>query len=236
MISQVAVSVMYESTLLVNDASVPIDFDNSSILAYFLNDMSYLAKNYLSHSNFLRVHNKPVIFLYAAQAYAGDISSAIAKARSVIESESGLQPYIVGLHDSLQNPEQNLVAPYDAACNWVNMVWHQSNIEAVNEIVTESHDTAWWNYAHLQGKEFIPSAIAGFRKVANLGGVNYPVLQKSPQRFAKQIQIAFMFLDSANKIMVIPTFNDWSENAQIEPSVEDGFTYLQTLKNSLAGQ
>jgi hypothetical protein len=46
------------------------------------------------------------------------------------------------------------------------------------------------------------------------------------------------YLDT-NNMLVIPTFNDWYENAQIEPNVEDDFKYLETLRDTLdtlAGQ
>lgn len=46
----------------------------------------------------------------------------------------------------------------------------------------------------------------------------------------KKVLIKFSLL---YKMLFITTFNDWTENTQVEPSVEDGFSYLETIKNAV---
>jgi len=237
--SETQFSVVYESGHLVNLRPVGIDFDDPTILTHFLSDMSYLARNYLSHPRFLRIQNRPVVLLYLAQTYKGNVANAIRQVRVQMKQTIGADPYLVGLHDGLQDPQFDLLDPYDAACNWVNMFWGE-NREYYNEIQTQRHDSAWLSYAHSHGREFVPSALAGFHRIVPdfSTGALLPVLQRSPQRFAKQLQIALNYLDT-NNMLVIPTFNDWYENAQIEPNVEDDFKYLETLRDTLdtlAGQ
>ena len=234
--SETQFSVIYESGHLVNDPAGGIDFDDPNILSRFVDDMSYLARNHLSNPRFLRVQNCPAIFLYATQSYKGDLVSAIRQARDQVKQAVGVDLYLVGLHDALQDPQPNLMDPYDAACNWVNMFWGD-NREYYNEIRTQQHDSRWLPYAHSRRREFVPSALAGFHRVVPdfVTGAWLPVLQKSPQRFVKQLQTALNYLDTSNNMLVIPTFNDWAENAQIEPSVEDGLKYLETLRDALTG-
>jgi hypothetical protein len=44
---------------------------------------------------------------------------------------------------------------------------------------------------------------------------------------------ALQFADK-NGMVGIYSFNDWGEGTFVEPSVEDGFKYLQTLRDTLA--
>jgi hypothetical protein len=37
-----------------------------------------------------------------------------------------------------------------------------------------------------------------------------------------------------NQMLNIVSWDEWAENSCIEPSVEDGFKYLQTLRDTLA--
>lgn len=61
------VSILYESAnQLTQDPGWNIDFDAHGNREQFVNDVAFLAEEYFSHSNYLRIDGSPVIYLYVA--------------------------------------------------------------------------------------------------------------------------------------------------------------------------
>jgi glycoprotein endo-alpha-1,2-mannosidase len=215
-----------------------IDFNDSDTLNSFLGGMSYLARNYLLQPNYVRVGGRPLIFLYHEHEFDGNMESVMEQARETVRvgvGEAGVKPLLVHIHVGGEGnvlPKYDWFEPYDAVSGWVNLDWvDKSRNDPYHEIETEQFDSAWRLYAEHLGKGFIPLAEPGFRAPKH---PDWPVLTKSPDRFAKQIGIALNSMDSS-QILLIYSFNEWFEGAQIEPSVEDSFKYLQTLRDTLAG-
>jgi hypothetical protein len=56
---------------------------------------------------------------------------------------------------------------------------------------------------------------------------------KSVGFFESNLKTALGFVGKS-RILNIVSWDEWGENSYIEPSVEDGFKYLQTLRDILA--
>jgi len=76
---------------------------------------------------------------------------------------------------------------------------------------------------------FIASAYPGFRDIyADAGGKSYPVMDD--ENGATFVRTLAKGLASGAPIIQIATWNDWGEGTNIEPSVEFGYRYLETLQ------
>lgn len=60
------------------------------------------------------------------------------------------------------------------------------------------------------------------------------VVPKSTDFFESNLKIAKDFVDKHRMLNII-SWDEWAENSYVEPNVEDGFKYLQTLRDTLAG-
>jgi len=49
------------------------------------------------------------------------------------------------------------------------------------------------------------------------------------------LEIAKEFVDKSRMLKIV-SWDEWGENSYIEPSVADGFKYLQTLRDTLGGK
>jgi hypothetical protein len=155
------------------------------------------------------------------------------QARDIVKNETGNEAYMIHIHLGNVPPKDSWFRHFDAVSGWVNLDWENKAMnDSYHETETEQFDSAWQSHARSVGKGFIPLAAPGFRAPIH---PDWPVLTKSPQRFAKQIQIAEKHLYPQQRIFAIYSFNEWYEGAQIEPSAEDDFKYLQTLRDTLAG-
>ena len=61
-------------------------------------------------------------------------------------------------------------------------------------------------------------------------------MSKSTKRFADQLKIGMDFLDDEIRCLFVSTWNDYEESDNIEPTVQEGYGYLQTLRDTLVGQ
>jgi hypothetical protein len=59
----------------------------------------------------------------------------------------------------------------------------------------------------------------------------YVPLKRSPQLFEALLKIASEYTGTKTKIIKISAFNEWGFGLGIEPSREEGFVYLQALRN-----
>jgi len=127
-------------------------------------------------------------------------------------------------------PKEVYVKPYDAVTDWIG--YSRSTDECCSgfEANLDRLFATWASLAKRSGVGFIPSVSPGF--IAKRPEQSqWPVLSKSPDRLRRQIEIGKKYLNKDAPIFLVSTFNDWAENTTIEPTVEEGFSYLQVLKD-----
>jgi hypothetical protein len=90
----------------------------------------------------------------------------------------------------------------------------------------------WKRFTEELGKDFIVTVTPGFDNSYSWGSPQTP-LPRGREKFEERLKIGVKHLDTTRPMMKIDTWNDWGEWSYVEPSVNEGFSYLETLKTIL---
>jgi len=237
------VAILYEIGALSNNYNqgIPeIDLNLRNVYSTFQAHFDHMAANYFTHPSFLRIEGRPVVYLFASGSIQADIIKPLEQLRRHM-SDMGVEPYIIG--DEMgawggKIPSSRLKA-YDAITTYgFPPVWHENESLTPPSGVRREYDR-WRSAAHAVGIEIVPSVYPGFDNAylaAHLPGYGAPRwhVPRSMQFFKSNLDIAMDFLDKSRLLMIV-SWDEWGENSFIEPTVEDGFKYLETLRDKLAG-
>jgi glycoprotein endo-alpha-1,2-mannosidase len=94
-IAQMKFAMFYETWNLGFDPgreSTPVDFQME---LHFDADMLAFAKDYFRNPSYLRIHGRPVVFLYLTRTLTGDVAGMLQGARKVLEAK-GFNPFFIG--------------------------------------------------------------------------------------------------------------------------------------------
>jgi len=94
-ISRIRFAMFYETWNLGFDAgreSTPVTF---AMELHFDADMASFAKDYFHNPSYLRIHGRPVVFLYLTRTLTGDVAGMIKGARTVL-GRLGFNPFFIG--------------------------------------------------------------------------------------------------------------------------------------------
>jgi hypothetical protein len=230
LIRDVQFIIMFDSNRLVGTGGA-WDIDDSANRKILEDDFSYIADNYFSHPSYLKLNGRHVLYYWASGGWKGDVQGALEAVRTAASSK-GFDPFIIGDPVYFHDPQQNQITPYDAVTQWANYSSTNPNIDQNLESIVEQNYRKWSTMTNQLGKVFIPSVLPGFHKLVN---PDWPILPKSTIRLSSQIEIALKYIDPNLRMVLVTTFNDWTEDTNVEPSVEDEFTYLQTIRDKLTG-
>ena len=218
-------AVHYESTGRLGSTSNPTYSNLAS-------DFTYLAQNYFTNPNYLRIDGRPVVFMYSAGAYFNTPTgyAAVANLRQTMETQFGVDPYLVG--DDLGNGGVNTTQAvvWDSITTYnpygvlrANGGSTQSGVTAVSSLYTNTRATLG-----SLGVGFIPCVIPGYNDTAVRNG-NTPAPRyltdvagsAEGSLFTSLLQQAALpNLDpSTNDMLMVTSFNEWHEDTQIEPTI-----------------
>ena len=245
LVQDIKFGILYESSgRLIEKPPGKFDLDNPVNIQRLIDDFDYLAKHYFEHPQYLRINGAPVVFIDVLRLYVGNVGRTFGMVRENLKKK-GHRLYLMSdqvCATSPDDPNQREIMkavdaigtyqPFQMAPYFFDQnapVWR--DFEGYTERVFE----VWKRAAERSGKPFIPSAVPGFDQTANPKKRNVPILQRSTERFRKQCEIAKKYLDEDIRIIMITTFNEWGEYTCVEPSEEDGFAYLEIVKETLAG-
>jgi glycoprotein endo-alpha-1,2-mannosidase len=94
-ISKMKFAMFYETWNLGFDGgreSTPVTFQME---LHFESDLLSFAKHYFTNPSYLRIHGRPVVFLYLTRTLTGDVAAMMQGARTVLEAH-GYDPFFVG--------------------------------------------------------------------------------------------------------------------------------------------
>jgi glycoprotein endo-alpha-1,2-mannosidase len=209
-------AVHYETTGRFGNPNRP-DYQN------WRDDIEYLAKNYFSDPNYLRINGRPVLFVYLTRVFFRESGAALvqdARARA-----NGI--YIVG--DDVFGDEyrtewaQNFdaVTAYDVYGQSSGL--HGSTRQAIDQLTTNYQQAR--RAANQVDVAFIPTVSPGFNDTVIRSG--HPAMPRhfSDQAngaegdvFREMIEIAAIpNLDPrCGRLMMVTSFNEWYEDSQVE--------------------
>lgn len=234
--SDILFAVVYESQGLLKaspDGTINLnDPQNSDKL---LNDFIYLQENYWNSNNYLKIDNKPVVYIYLSRLLVGDLESEFEHLREQIR-QNGQDVYIIAdevYWQEFHAIDSNRIKIFDAITSY-NMHASVDDIENnfTQKVLMEF--TAWRESSINIGVTFVPSVIPGFNDTFVRPEANHPIINRSVDLFVNQLNMAMNTMDSRLKLVMITSWNEWHEGTSIEPASEFGFDYLIALKQELA--
>ena len=200
----------------------------------------HLAKNYFSHPNYLKIDEKPVVFMYATRHLVGDTSDFINRIREHLRETFGLEIYLVGdevfenvisqnrsgeaILKAAYKPDWQRLLSFDAVTSYNPYDPASSDYEGVdvNDAFREKLPSLYRKYSKLAEKSnlnFIPTALPGYDDRALRALKNHPPLFRERGEFFKWfLSEAKKFVDPKLGIMTITSWNEWNEGTQIEPA------------------
>jgi hypothetical protein len=209
------------------------------------NDFDSFCNNLFPLEQFHVVDNKPMVYFYNSANILGEeskVADVFVSLRRYVKEAYGIDLYFISDHvQSWASPEDHSwtrrISPFDAITSWGGSFYgKKTDMKAptYEEHLDQLYD-AWSRWAKGNGKGFIPS----FKPSENTTRVDWGspdnyILPRSPQLFQKRVEILLKYMDPKLRMIRIDTWNDWYENTEIEPSVEEGLTYLNLLKDEIA--
>jgi hypothetical protein len=221
------------------DLSLP---RNNETFIWFVQMLMKFAEN----ENYLRIDGKPVLYIWDEGAFFNQAGTYRA-----VKAMLGDKVYIIAdwfpRIPTMPSDEyfQFVLKKYrgdglriiDAFTGWIGLHPVGLNTEEyVNkyEFYYAKQLDAWYRFTKDWGKDFIVTVAPGFDNSYSWGGPQVP-LPRGADLFKKRLEIALRHLDPRLPVLKIDTWNDWGEWSYFEPTVKEGFAYLEALKSLLEG-
>jgi hypothetical protein len=211
------------------------DFDDPFNRKRLLSDFTFL-DSYFKQQNYLKVNGKCYVRFDFTLPFIGDFEGVLSTAREAAQKNGyelllacdlmgrSWSPYytegpLEGHWIVDESFYRRMVGAFDgisASC----FPSDNPDLEEESTQIRSSYDE-WKAFGNKFGKHFIPIAWPGH-------GVAAP-LRRDPLRLETEIKIALEY----GNIVEIVAFNDWILGQGIEPSVEEGFSYLEAVKRAI---
>ena len=197
-------------------------------------DMDYICKNYAEKSsNYLRINDRPVLFMYLTRRYHQD--GVLADIMAEIRSTKDCNFYVIGDHAFQKAPastDGTGLELLDAITNYD--VYGSFAAGSLGAITTQqiiknhySNQQDWKNLARQVGVGYVPSVTPGYNDMAVRPQNTNPPLARvmlgEPSEgslFKYSIGQAKKLVDpNVSNIMMVNSWNEWHEDTQIEPVI-----------------
>jgi glycoprotein endo-alpha-1,2-mannosidase len=202
---------------------------NSITAADVTNQTNYLCDNYFNRPGYMRIDNKPVIFIYITRAMTdANLSMCISSIRTAATDKGIGDVYIVGdevwgsPNISQKTPR---VSQMDAVTNYdiYGNLGRMSHVTDSKLNTWQNNNTAWKNFVNSLGKQFIPAVSPGFN---NRQGTDMPACSRKLNNessafgslFSAMLDRAKLSTDTKNMI-IVTSWNEWHEDTEIEPTI-----------------
>mmetsp|Transcript_34189 Transcript_34189/g.82319 ORF Transcript_34189/g.82319 Transcript_34189/m.82319 type:complete len:356 (+) Transcript_34189:775-1842(+) len=211
-----------------------VEESNGFSLENVRSDMDYICKNYAEKSsNYLRIDDRPVLFIYLSRRYHQD--GVLADMMAQIRSTKDCNFYVVGDHAFQKAPASTEGAGFellDAITNYD--VYGSFSAGSLGAITTQqiiknhyNNQQDWKDLASQVGVGYVPSVTPGYNDMAVRPENTNPPLARvmlgeasEGSLFKYSIGKAKKLVDpNVSNIMMVNSFNEWHEDTQIEPVI-----------------
>jgi len=202
-----------------------------------LQHFNHLEQTYFRSPSYLRINNKPVVFLYLVGTYFGNYIQAFQKVRTAMAAR-GISLFLIGDLDCWGKSDATQVSFLDGVSPYVML--------GKNGYPVETNFLSDVSVAHYNKKQelgalnklYIPNILPGFNNlcVPCNSGFNWPrqisATSSTESTLEYNIKVTRPFIDQKHKLVMITSWNEWHEDTQIEPMVT---TEPTVLDNSPSG-
>jgi hypothetical protein len=223
--SELKYAIHYESTGRLGSPDKP-NFANLSP------DFDYLAHHYFNNSNYLKIDDRPVVFIYLTRAYFNmpAARNAVTELRRRLKGKQGVEPYLIGddVFPHQTNPARAVL--WDAITDfdfYGTALQTKGTMSAGVKALADEFKFAK-EIAAKAHVAFVPTISPGFNDSAVRPGHHAAAryLSDAPGNVESSLftaelnEAAIPNLDpAANNMLMISTFNEWHEDTQIEPTI-----------------
>jgi hypothetical protein len=218
----------------------------------YVNSITKL-KPYMRHENYFKLGDRPFIFLFNTARLYGNVEEFYDTLRGTLDNayimcnyvdtwaasstytKDGSGGWLLKCEESGNCDLIRVANSADANTVWV-AGWYTPIKEPLEDYYPKYIEEAysiWSKLANKYGWSFVPSVVPGFINLRD----NFPEeLPRSKQLFKEILDSSFRHAYSRSKktkILKIDTFNEFGEATGIEPTREEGFSFLEALRDYL---
>lgn len=250
-ISKINFCLFYGTDELATQSNGGIHIIDDQAKQHFMRDLNYFADNFFSHPQYLKVDGKPVLILYLTRTLVGDYANMIKEGREVLRKR-GIEVFLLadeifwsvtGHRDGTDiapnitsAPQAGRIALFDAifAYNMYEGSFNQHSSYGSQSSFISDIATLYRKYLEVlpDSVSFVPYAMPGYNDRGVRLSVDHFAIPRefSPgtgeTTFFREFisRLVTPFVDSRNGLVLITSWNEWSEDTAIEPMAETEFT------------
>ncbi|MCX7957870.1 MAG: glycoside hydrolase family 99-like domain-containing protein [Deltaproteobacteria bacterium] len=217
--------------------------------ADFLSLIKFLAENYFSRPNYLKIENRYLFLIFDSAFFLRDTTPE--KGKEIIHAsrkwlaENGYNDlYLIALNPAPQFMKAYRYAGFDAVSHYVWLPdWKGEYLQNYENLIVK-RASEWKKFSEQSGLTYYPSVSSGWdatpRGIFRRDRIpkRYPywpiVVDESPEKFADFIKKALKYNDENNreKILFITSMNEYSEGHYIEPDTDHGYGFLEAIRDA----
>jgi hypothetical protein len=207
------------------------------------NHLLYAADEYFNEPHYLKINSRPVLFIYVSHLLRGDYELALTKTCNLVKQRTGWDIFLVG--DEVifpegegrqTQPDKNRISVFDAITTHTIVGPARYDGLPVLTGFFKDLDVTFRNYRQLARENkvmFIPCALPGFNNRGYIkDGVKYPILPREATldkenegtTYSIYLGIARKYIDPDLGLLMINSFNGFSDDTQVEPVTSDFIT------------
>jgi hypothetical protein len=248
-------AILYETIWRLKNSDPGWNLNDAENVKILDEDISYLSRTYLTHPSYFKIGGKPVLYIYESKGFFGNISQI-----KVLKDKYGL--FLVSDHaHPLADTQTTFPTGHPLAVYWGEaakqfdaimpaaglydgFLWYRNYFKGsrVEDPIDNSKwlkfmkigNEKWSYFCDVNGLIFIPSVSAGISyRYTPWGNPEWPKLERDPRQFKERFQLALKYLNKNHNMLFVSEFNNFFEEAALEPDSNLGFNLLLTIKNLL---
>ncbi|MDH5788029.1 MAG: glycoside hydrolase family 99-like domain-containing protein [Candidatus Bathyarchaeota archaeon] len=235
-ISSFKFCLLYESEIVLNDALNATLNPDQNFTKIFIEDMTYATQEYFNNPSYLKIDEKPVVFIYNLPYIYGQLGTT--EAQNLFDAlRQRLDVYLVG------DVGSNCTSPHDVNSALLysmnattNYFFAHTNVSEGWSNITEyakKYYPEWRYLMNSNGIKFIPNVYGGYDNTEYCRWKNDSsqptVLPFNETMFEEMLTTALGYADNDLQMVMITSWNEWLESTAIEPSMEFGELFLHTI-------
>lgn len=215
-----------------------VDFDRPENREALRSHFQRLDDQYFDMPNYVRIDDRPVVYVYSSMKVTGAAEQAYAEAKASIDTE----PYLIasalgagGGPGFIHTVERDWMNEFDAVSEYgvydrdvAANGEYADFVEYVNRATKE-----WLLAADHADLDFIPNIMPGMNDTL-VPGRDRPPIHRDADGFKEMCRTVRDRMDPDLDAALITSFNEWPEFTSVEPAESYGTTYLEIVRDELA--
>ena len=220
------------------DGEYLVDFDEPENRETLRDHFQRLQDDYFDRPNYLRIDDRPVVYVYSARNVAGAARRAYAEAKDAIDDDPYLVASVLGggsRAGTIHKVNQDWMAEFDAASAYAVYNRDVAETGSYDDFVehVDRVSREWALATEHVGLDFVPDLMPGMDDTL-VPGRDRPPIHRDAAGFREMCRIVRDRMDPDLDAVLVTSFNEWPEFTALEPAESYGTTYLEIVEEELA--